>query len=38
MLLNLSALKDNPGGAIPFEVALDLMSLRLVDAVPRPNP
>ena len=27
MLLNLSSLKDNPGGTIPFEVVLDLHEL-----------
>ena len=38
MLLNLSALKDNPGGAIPFEVALDLHELAFGGCCPATEP
>ena len=38
MLLNLSALKDNPGGTIPFAVALDLHELAFGGCCPATEP
>ena len=38
MLLNLSVLKDNPGGTIPFEVVLDLHELAFGGCCPATEP
>ena len=38
MLLNLSALKDNPGGTIPFAVTLDLHELAFGGCCPATEP
>ena len=38
MLLNLSSLKDNPGGSIPFEVDLDLRELAFGGCCPATEP
>ena len=38
MLLNLSVLKDNPGGSIPFEVVLDLHELAFGGCCPATEP
>ena len=38
MLLNLSVLKDNPGGSIPFEVELDLRDLEFGGCRPVTEP
>ena len=38
MLLNLSSLKDNPGGTIPFEVVLDLHELAFGGCCPVTEP
>ena len=38
MLLNVSVLKDNPGGSIPFEVVLDLHELAFGGCCPATEP